>query len=52
MYHLSHKGMGNDGSSPSKQHYNDPWDWVEWFEESQNNENWGFGDIEIEFEII
>lgn len=52
LYHLSHRGMGNDGSSPSKQHYNDPWDWVEWFTESQNDENWGFGDTEIEYEII
>jgi hypothetical protein len=52
LYHMSHKGMGNDGSSPSKQHYNDPWDWVEWFEETQNDENWGFGNIEIEYEII
>jgi hypothetical protein len=52
LYHMSHTGMGNDGSSPSKQHYNDPWDWVEWFEETQNDENWGFGNIEIEYEII
>ena len=52
LYHLSHKGMGNDGSSPSKQHYNDPWDWVEWFKESYNTENWGFSDTEIEYEII
>jgi len=52
LYHLSHKGMGNDGSSPSKQHYNNAWDWVEWFKESQNNESWGFRDIEIEFEIF
>ncbi len=51
LYHLSHKGMGNDGSSPSKQHYNDAWDWVEWFEQSQNEENWGFADIDIEYEI-
>jgi hypothetical protein len=52
LYHLSHKGMGNDGSSPSKQHYNDPWTWVEWFKESQNTDDWGFGNTEIEFEII
>jgi hypothetical protein len=52
LYHLSHKGMGNDGSSPSKQYYNDVWDWVEWFDESQNDESWGFNDIEIEFEIF
>jgi hypothetical protein len=52
LYHLSHTGMGNDGSSPSKQHYNDPWDWVEWFEESKNDENWGLGNTDIEYEII
>jgi hypothetical protein len=52
LYHLSHRGMGNDGSSPSKQYYNDVWDWVEWFNESQNSESWGFNDIEIEFEIF
>jgi hypothetical protein len=52
LYHLSHRGMENDGSSPSKQHYNDPWTWVEWFKESQNTDNWGFGDTDIEFEII
>jgi hypothetical protein len=52
LYHLSHTGMGNDGSSPSKQNYNNAWDWVEWFEESQNDENWGLGNVEIEYEII
>lgn len=52
LYHMSHKGMGNDGSSPSKQHYNSAWDWVEWFKESQNTENWGFKDIDIEFETF
>lgn len=52
LYHLSHTGMGNDGSSPSKQHYNDPWDWVEWFTESQNSDNWGLADVEIEYEIF
>jgi hypothetical protein len=52
LYHLSHKGMQNDGSSPSKQHYNDAWDWVERFEESQNTDDWGLGNTEIEFEII
>jgi len=52
LYHLSHTGMGNDGSSPSKQHYNDAYDWVERFMESQNDENWGLADTEIEFEII
>jgi hypothetical protein len=52
LYHMSHLGMGNDGSSPSKQKYNDPWKWVEFFEESQNEDNWGLADTEIEFEII
>jgi hypothetical protein len=52
LYHLSHTGMGNDGSSPSKQYYNDAWEWVEWFEESQNDENWGLNNVEIEYEII
>ena len=52
LYHMSHKGMGNDGSSPSKQTYNDAWEWVEWFEESKNTDTWGFSNIEIEFETI
>lgn len=52
LYHLSHRGMGNDGSSPSKQHYNDPWVWVEYFDKSQNDDDWGLGEIEIEYEII
>jgi len=52
LYHLSHKGMGNDGSSPSKQYYNSAWDWVENFNESQNTNSWGLGDTEIEFEIF
>ena len=52
LYHLSHTGMGNDGSSPSKQHYNDAYEWVEHFQESKNEDNWGLADTEIEFEII
>lgn len=44
--------MGNDGSSPSKQHYNDAYEWVEHFQESKNEDNWGLADTEIEFEII
>lgn len=52
LYHMSHKGMSNDGSSPSKQYYNDAWEWVEWFEETQNNDSWGFSGIEIEHELI
>jgi len=52
IYHLSHTGMSNDGSSPSKQHYNDAYEWVENFTKSQNEDNWGLADTEIEFEII
>jgi len=52
LYHLSHTGMGNDETSPSKQYYNDAWEWVEWFEESKNDDNWGLANIDIEYEII
>jgi hypothetical protein len=52
LYHLSHTGMGNDGSSPSKQHYNDPWEWVENFSQTKNTQYWGLADVDIEFEII
>ena len=52
LYHMSHKGMENDGSSPSKQKYNDPWDWVELFEESQNDDDWGLEGVEIAYETI
>jgi hypothetical protein len=58
---MSHKGMANDGSSPSKQFYNNAWEWVEYFngeyqygqiKYSKNADTWGFSDTEIEFEII
>ncbi len=53
LYHMSHIGMGNTpGVSPSKQVYNDKWKWVENFNYSENNENWGFNNIEIEYETI
>jgi len=51
LYHMSHKGMANDGSSPSKQKYNDSLVWVEWFKESNNTDNWGYKNINIEYEI-
>jgi hypothetical protein len=52
LYHLSHRGMGNDGSSPSKQVYNSALKWVEYFNKSENLDTWGFSPIEIEYEII
>ena len=32
--------------------YNDPWKWVENFEKTHNNKDWGLGNIDIEVEII
>jgi hypothetical protein len=32
--------------------YNDAWYWVEYFKESENTDDWGLGNIEIEYEII
>jgi len=61
LYHMSHKGMGNDGSSPSKQYYNSAWEWVEYFDKyeeyghimfSRNADTWGYSNIEIEFEVF
>jgi FkbM family methyltransferase len=61
LYHMSHKGMENDGSSPSKQYYNDAWGWVETFDKyqehdhimfSRNADTWGFSNVDIEYEIF
>jgi len=61
LYHMSHKGMGNEGGSPSKQYYNDAMYWVEYFNVykkydhkmySRNADTWGFSNVEIEFEVI
>jgi len=61
MYHMSHKNHLPQGGNTENLHetvklknpiYNDAWAWVEWFKESQNDENWGLADTEIEFEIF
>lgn len=52
LYHMSHTGMSNDGTSPSKQKYNDPYEWVEWFEESRNTSYWGLSNADIEIETF
>ena len=61
LYHMSHKGMQNDGSSPSKQYYNDAMEWIEYFDKyyihdhimfSRNEDTWGYSNVEIEFELI
>jgi hypothetical protein len=31
--------------------YNDAWEYIEWFKESNNSNDWGLGNIEIEYEI-
>jgi len=62
VYHMNHKTnrvpQGGDintlhdkeNTRPPK--FNDAWAWVEYFQQSENNENWGLGNTEIEFEII
>lgn len=32
--------------------YNDAWEFVEWFQNSYNTDEWGLGSIEIEYEIL
>jgi len=62
VYHMSHKTnripQGGDintlhdkeNTRPPK--FNDAWAWVEYFQQSENDENWGLGNTEIEFETI
>jgi len=62
MYHMSHVNRLPQGNDPNyKTHevsknepilYNDPWKWVEFFKTTENDENWGLGDVDIEHEII
>ena len=60
MYHMSHDNILPQAHT-AKLHknaskkpiiYNDSWDWVEYFTESQNGDNWGLADTEIEYEMI
>jgi hypothetical protein len=62
MYHMSHKNHLPQGGDTTNLHenakktnppvYNNAWDWIEFFTESQNEDNWGFKDTEIEYETI
>jgi hypothetical protein len=60
IYHMSHENMLPQ-SHTTKIHkaadkkpprYNDAYEWVECFTTSKNEDNWGLGDTEIEFEIF
>jgi hypothetical protein len=53
--------MSNDGTSPSKQFFNNALDWVEYFNTynmhgytmiSKNEDSWGLSETEIEYEMI
>ena len=62
IFHMEHGSYytKEDGSrtsdkgqySEDNKAYNDVWNYVEFFEESTNDENWGLGNINIEYEII
>jgi hypothetical protein len=60
VYHMSHTNMLPQAHTEeihkiSKEKipkYNDSWDWVEYFDQSQNDNDWGLGSTEIEFELI
>jgi hypothetical protein len=60
VYHMSHDHILpqahtkklHENTKEKSCTYNDAWKWVEHFEKSENNENWGLGDVEIEYEII
>lgn len=63
LFHIEHKpySINEKGerikskeahSESTKTANNDPWRFVEYFEKTENTEDWGLGNIEIEFEII
>jgi hypothetical protein len=60
MYHMSHDNILpqvhttklHKNASKKPIIYNDSWDWVEYFTESQNSDNWGLADTEIEYEMV
>jgi hypothetical protein len=60
LYHMSHDNILpqahtnklHDAADKKTPHYNDPWKWVEYFTESENDENWGLAETEIEYEVF
>jgi FkbM family methyltransferase len=68
LYHMSHKNILPQGGNTDTHKaadkppvYNDVWEWVENFDKyiehdhimfSRNNDTWGLGNVEIEYEII
>jgi len=62
VYHMSHKTnripqggdlntLYNKENSKSPK-FNDAWEWIEYFTESQNDESWGLANTEIEYEVF
>ena len=55
-YHINEKGEKEEAKEWNKNNnmnkYNDAWEYVEFFEETGNTEEWGLGDVEIEYETL
>ena len=62
VYHMSHKTNRvpqggdlttmHDSEKARPPRFIDDWKWVEFFTQSENNEDWGLGNTEIEYEMI
>ena len=62
VYHMSHKtnripqggdlNTMHDSENVRPPKFNDAWDWIEFFAKSENGDDWGLADVEIEYELI
>jgi hypothetical protein len=62
VYHMSHKtnripqggdlNTMHDSENVRPPKFNDAWDWIEFFAKSENEDDWGLADVEIEYELI
>ena len=62
VYHMSHKtnripqggdlNTMHDSENTRPPKFNDAWDWIEFFTKSENEDDWGLADVEIEYELI
>jgi FkbM family methyltransferase len=61
LYQMSHTEMTDDGKTPNRKYYNNAMNWVEYFDGhvihehrmiSRNDDDWGFSETEIEYEVI